>query len=335
MLQVENETPFATALTVLPDASGVDTVYAIVKGTFTLGQQLGLAEEQVPVTLADQHYGDPATSSIRQPSDVCLGKPGTDVLLIGSAWAPGGRPAYWMDVALAVGPVAKTVRVFGDRVWDAGPAGAVPSPPAAFERMPLAWERAFGGSDVTQDGPTAEPRNPVGSGFRVSNGAKELRGLPLPNLEDPASPITSWQDRPAPACFAPIAGHWQPRLSFAGTYDESWQATRAPFLPQDFDARFFQVAPTDLVVRGYLRGGELVGVRGATPSGWLQFVLPTIRIRVTYTLDDRHEQPPVVLDTVVIEPDAGRCVLTWRAALRCDKRVLKVRQVRVSPVGAA
>src|SRR5919108_183167 len=90
----------------------------------------------------------------------------------------------------------------------------------ALDRKPLVWERAFGGTDVTPKGPTAEPRNPVGAGFRAPDGQKPLAGMPLPNLEDPFAPISSWKDRPAPACFAPIAENWQPRLSYAGTYDD-------------------------------------------------------------------------------------------------------------------
>src|SRR3712207_9360361 len=82
------------------------------------------------------------------------------------------RSAWQMDVRVSVGPASKTVRVFGDRVWDAGPAGAATKWVAPFERMPLVWERAFGGADQTDRGPTADPRNPVGTGFRAPNGAK-------------------------------------------------------------------------------------------------------------------------------------------------------------------
>ena len=93
MLQVENRTPFATALMPLPDREGIETLFAVVKGTFALGPRPVVADAQVPVTPADQYHGEPAVSSIRLPSDFCLGKPGTDVLLHGSAWAPGGQMA--------------------------------------------------------------------------------------------------------------------------------------------------------------------------------------------------------------------------------------------------
>jgi hypothetical protein len=330
MLQVTNTTPFRASIMLLPDREGVDTLFTVIKATFAIGDSLTPAEEQEPVTLVDKHYGDPAMSSVRVPSDVSLQKPGTDVLLTGSAWAPGGTPTWQTDVSVTVGPLMKTVRVFGDRVWQAGAAGAVMTWVAPFERMPLVWERAFGGSDQTEKGPTAEWRNPVGAGFRAPNGAKPLSGLPLPNLEDPAAPISSWKDAPAPAGFGPVAAHWLPRRTYAGTYDKTWEQSRAPYLPHDFDPHFCQVAPVGLVTPQHLRGGELVDLRGVNASGTLRFLLPEVRLSATYRLDSQAERRPGTLDTVIIEPDARRIVMVWRAALACDKKALKVKEVKVA-----
>ena len=38
-----------------------------------------------------------------------------------------------------------------------------------------------------------------------------------------------------------MAPHWLPRRAWAGTYDDAWRISRAPYLPADFDARFFQL----------------------------------------------------------------------------------------------
>jgi hypothetical protein len=327
MLQLENRTPFAATILPLADVDGVDAVFGVVKATFRLGDQLTLADEQIPVTLADQHYGDPPVSSVRQPSDVCLGKPGTDVVLIGSAWAPGGRPTWQMDVSLSAGPVARSIRVFGDRVWDAGAGGASVAWVTPFTRLPLVWERAFGGTDETDRGPVADARNPVGRGFRTSRSMRAAHGFPMPNLEDPAAPITSPRDAPAPACFAPLAAHWEPRRSYAGTYDAAWQQTRAPYLPKDFNPRFFQIAPPGLVTPRYLEGGEVVDVRGATPSGVLQFQLPAVSVDVNFRVAGTVHPRPGLLDTVLVEPDENRVVMVWRAALSCDKKLLRVEEI--------
>ena len=56
------------------------------------------------------------------------------------------------------------------------------------------------------------------------------------------NPGFSSKDRPAPACLAPIAEAWEPRRSFAGTYDAAWQQGRAPYLPTDLDPRFLASA---------------------------------------------------------------------------------------------
>lgn len=330
MLQLKNRTPFAAAILPLADAEGVDTLVAVVKATFALGgERLELAEEQLPVTMADEHYGEPPTSSIRRPSDVCLGKPATDVVLLGSAWAPGARPTWHMDVSVSAGPVAKSIRVFADRVWD-GSAVAAVSWVEPFVRMPLVWERAFGGTDTTERGPAADARNPVGRGFRAPGSATPVHGLPLPNLEDPGALITSPRDAPTPAGLAPLGPHWEPRRSFAGTYDEGWQRTRAPFLPADFSPRFFQIAPPGLIGSGHFRGGELVDVRGATPGGLLQFHLPTVNVHVSYKLRRGVETRPGVLDTILLEPDENRLGMVWRAALPCDKQLLKVEHVETT-----
>jgi len=328
MLQLTNSTGLEATIFVSPDPDGVDSVYTVVKGTFVLGDRLVPTDEQVPVILMPEHYGDPAQTSIRVPSDVSFVKPGTDVLLVGHAYSPGGRPTAQMDVSLSVGPVEKVVRVFGDRTWKGNGVGYSTTWPEPFERIPLVWERAYGGTEVVKGQPTrAEARNPVGAGFRARDGERPIAGMPLPNLEDPAAPIRSWKDAPPPACFAPVSAHWQPRISYAGTYDEAWQADRAPYLPTDFDERFFQLAPPGLVVPGYLQGGELVEVRGATPGGVVRFELPAVRVTVTHTLDAGARPCPAPLDTVLIEPDAGRVVLVWRSVLACDKKTLRVREV--------
>ncbi len=335
MLQLTNRTPFDAAIVVLPDVTGVDTVYTIVKATFTFGTGVAVADEQLPVALIDSHYGDPGASSVRVASDANLGKVGTDVLLVGSAWAPGGRPAWAADVGVRVGPVTKAARVYGDRVWDAGRAGAVPAWVAPFERMPLVWERAFGGTDLTENGPVADARNPVGVGFRAPGSTTPVHGSRLPNLEDPSAPIASPRDKPPPACFAPVAPHWEPRRTYAGTYDENWQSRRAPYLPEDFDRRFFQVGPVGMTVAGRLRGGELVEAFGVAPHGPIRFVLPSLVVHATYRVGRAEHRHAAALDTVLIEPDASRLVMVWTAARACDKAVLKVKEVETAVQAAA
>jgi len=240
-----------------------------------------------------------------------------------------------MDVSLTAGSIRKTVRIFGDRVWERS--GVVHSISRAqpFETMPLVWERAYGGMDRKGTELRAEVRNPVGAGYRAKDGDNALDGLRLPNLEDPAEIITDWKQYPAPACFAPICAHWEPRQSYAGTYDARWQEQRAPYLPEDFDPRFFQLAPPGLIAPEYLRAGQWIEAQGVTPSGGLRLQLPPVRIETTYVVDGSPKSVPANLDTIVLEPDHGRLLLVWRAALRCDKKALRVNEVRAAALKAA
>jgi hypothetical protein len=231
-----------------------------------------------------------------------------------------------MDVSLRVGSISKRVRVFGDRVWRLGMSMSRPEP---FDTMPLVWERAYGGVDESREKVRAEPRNPVGQGFHPPDDEEETEFW-LPNLEDPSQLISSRRHSPEPACFAPIAPHWEPRASHAGTYDERWQQERAPYLPDDFDPRFFQIAPSDQIAAGHLEGGETVEVQGATPGGVLRFRLPMVDLGITYVVDGVEQPRPAVLDTVILEPDQERVQLVWRTVLRCDKRALRVSEVHAT-----
>ena len=329
MLQLENQTPFKAAIAVLPDRAGIDTLFVVVKATVTLRPRLTLAEEQVPIALADEYYGDPTASSLRASSELHLGKMGTDVLLVGSARAPSGRSIPRTLVALSVADRQKRIQVTGDRVWR----GGRPSDPQPFESIPLIWERAFGGLHRRGDQVSAEERNPVGCGFTADRSAEEMEGQPLPNLEDPGDLIEQLGQTATPACLAPVAPSWLPRRAYAGTYDERWQRARAPYLPDDFNPRFFQCAAPELTFERYLQGGEPVQVAGVTPDGPIAFTLPDARLSIAVTVAGSIERPPANLETLAIEPDQNRACFTWRAAVPCDRRALKVQKIVVARAG--
>lgn len=331
MLQLKNSSPFEPAIALFPDEGGVDTLYVVVKATFELGERLEIAEEQVPPTLADEYWDEPGTSSVKYASDMHLAKPSTDVVLVGQAWAPEGKTVQQVDMGIAAADRRKLVRVFGDRVWRKN--GASCTPPEPFESMPLVYERAYGGvhqPDPEQETVPGEERNPVGRGFRGERNEDEAEGQPLPNIEDPQDLIERWGDEVTPQGFGFVAPYWLPRRDHAGTYDEAWQKTRAPYLPEDFDPRFFNMAHPDLILDGYLQGGEPIQVVGASPKGRLRFRLPVCDLAATVKIAGGTEEPPLHLETLLIEPDEARLCMTWRAALPCDKKTLKVEQIDIA-----
>lgn len=335
MLEIRNGTPFEVALVPGLDRDGVEHATVVVKGTFTLaarGDALPVADRQLPVALADVHTSDDAAkSSLRCASEAVPAKGATDVALVGHATSPRGAVES-LDVELHVGAVRKVVRVFGDRSWESHFGIKRPSRPRPFERMPLVYEHAFGGADVTHEDPAKhayEPRNPVGTGFTLARRGTSVKDLPLPNLEDPRQLISAPRDRPAPAGFGFIAPGWMPRRGYAGTYDAAWQRERCPFLPEDFDPRFFQSAHPDLVHPGHLVGGERVRVVHALPGGEVGFPVPRRRFEVS--VDMRGEVTPhaTVLDTLLIETDEGRVVCTWKATFPCPRRFLHIDWLRI------
>lgn len=329
MLQLKNSTQFAPAISVFPNANGVDTLYVVVKVALTLFPALAVCDSPVPVTAVDEYFGDPATTSLKQASELHLGKPGCDVILMGSAWAPEGRAVTQSMVSLLVATRRVVARVIGNRRWKSNGF----TEPEPFESMPLVHERAFGGRHQQPDEGLAleEARNPVGVGFCGKRSAYDMIGQPLPNIEHPSSLISKVGDHPTPLGFGFVAPSWLLRRQFAGTYDKRWQRTRAPYLPKDFDSRFFQTAPETLRFDQPLRGGEPIELVGATPGAPVRFHIPRGTPRLVVDIAGNTQEPPPQLETVLLEPDVNRVCLTYRASVRCDKQALKVREVTIEP----
>lgn len=327
MLQLQNNTPFAASMALFPNEDAIDTLYVMVKASFDISASLTLAEEQSPPIATDVYWTEPGKSSIKYTSDYHIGKPSTDIIMLGHACAPDKKAATQLDVSLSVGQVAKTVRVFGDRRWRDGRM----TPAATFTTMPLVYEKAYGGIHITNDKVVeSDLRNPVGRGFAGSRKDEDMDGVPLPNLEDPANLIKAPTDQPAPACFGACAPNWQPRVSYAGTYDEQWQTNRAPYLPQDFDRRFLNVAHPDLVCPGYLQGGEQVRITHMHPRGELNFEVPRVQLLTRVKLAGKELTPVSQLESLILEPNQLRMSLVWRAAIQCDKQALKISEINIA-----
>ena len=151
MWALDNRTPYAADRTWGRDRDGVPEWIVAVKGTFDVRPDgsLQLADEQVPPTLLPEYHGDAGTSSVRYPADLVSTKPTTDILINGTAYAPGARPSTDFEVSAQVGTIRKILRVRGDRWWVRGPLGVTPSFAEPVARVPIVYERAYGGQDLT------------------------------------------------------------------------------------------------------------------------------------------------------------------------------------------
>ncbi len=332
MWQLDNRTPFAAERTWVRDRNGAEIWLVAVKCTFAIKQDgtTEIAQDQPPVMMAPEHADPaaPAKSSLKYDMDLVRTKTTTDVVVLGHAYAPRGQPVTQLDIGLRAGPVLKRLRVTGDRLWQ----GRSPSPPLPFVKMPLVYERAYGGYDPASaetEQPQWDMRNPVGTGYALST--SRLEGLRLPNIEHLDKPIRHWDDRPPAAGLGPICAHWPPRANFAGTYDDKWQQERFPLLPLDFDDRYYQCAPLDQQTPQFLTGGEPVTLLNLTPTGELRFALPRVFLgfETFFYSGERqlHDRPK--LHTVIIEPDFPRVSLVWHTALPCHPKVYKLKHTRI------
>lgn len=330
MLQIKNNTPFKPDINLMPNKDGVDTLYAVIKATFTLIPELSIAKEQIPPFKADEYWGDPARSSLKYGSDVHLGKRSTDVVLVGQAWAPNGRAVTEVETGVAIAERKKMIRVHGNRRFKSGLLGMTMTAPEPFVSLPLVYERTFGGIhviDPEKNKLLGEARNPVGVGFKGKLSSSEMKDKPAPNLEDPEHPFKGPTDKGEPACYGYIAGSWMPRRQFAGTYDAAWQKNRAPYLPADFNPRFFNAAHPDLTFDRFLQGGEPVRLLNVCSRGQLQFQLPHCQFSITVQVSGRKEALSSNCETILFEPDENRLSMVWRAAYPCDKKALKIELV--------
>ncbi|CAK8712894.1 DUF2169 domain-containing protein [Candidatus Electrothrix aarhusensis] len=334
MWAIENHTPFAAERCWVRDKNGAEVWLVAVRATFDIYPDglIEIAKEQGEVCMAPQYTGEPGQSSLLYESDLHHCKAATDVLLHGHAYGPQGREVRHVNVRMQVGRMSKTLRVFGDRSWDKGLMGGMNiSGPQPFSKMPITWERAFGGADQKSSNPKKhswEPRNLIGTGFAAEE--DHAVGDQLPNIEDPARLISSWKDRPVPAGFGPVPGNWQPRLALAGTYDKKWEEEKQPLLPDDFDERFYQCAPEDQQIPGYLHGGEPVELHNLTPQGLLKFKLPTVKLNCTTRFARESIPHEASLHSVILEPDHPRLIMVWHTHLPCHHQVLKLEKTIIT-----
>jgi hypothetical protein len=341
-MRIKNARLFPTALAFGKTAEGAPFLSVIIKGTFTIPSGGGVARaaaEQLPIFTADEPYNPKEPGGVlKLEADLVPFKPRTDVVLVGHAYAPHGRPTKMLDVEIEVGALRKKLRVFGDRAWSfpSEQQDAIPYivGPAEFVKMPLTYDRAFGGIDKTAGivgnrKPWCE-RNYLGKGFCAARTVAAIDKTPLPNIEDPDDLIRTWDSNPRPAGCGFFPRNSRPRVGWFGTYDEKWQAERKPELPLDF--RFDAYNGADLTLQGapYLLGNEVVKLTNVMVGGGPNmFHLPGFRACVSATQAAAPRELVTSLDTLVFIPGRSLFYMVWRATLALEtedaRDVLEIR----------
>lgn len=338
-MELVNSTRMAAGYTLGLEPDGRELLVVVVKGTFCFpsepGARLKLDEEQLPLLTSDVFFGDPGASAPRYEVDFTPRKRSCDVLLNGHAHAPDGRPCERVNVGVGIGNWSKSFAVVGDRVWftSGGPRSTAPAP---FTRMPLSYDHAFGGTDQRHEDPrqhAAFMPNPTGRGFHQHLAGKWLDGTPLPNTEEIGAEVRQPDGHYRPMSFGVLGRHWEPRYRYAGTYDEAWREKVFPFLPKDFDERYYQAAPEDQQLPLPV-GEQRVVLLNLTPQGRDEFVLPHFEAPIhIFPKYGGREDLLAPLDTILIEPDERRVTLAWRVARPLKRDLFEIGKVLVGRKG--
>lgn len=305
-MKVKNESPFPFGAKVTSRRPPAPEMTLVVRGTWLIEPRQPLALPPGPRfgsqgAMTGDLYADDdddRTGEALYPGDFGDFKPNAEVMLRGTCHTPLGKAVPDCPVKFAVGDWSKILRVSGPRAWSDASADAVMSRPVAFTEMPVDWAHAFGGPGFDA--------NPVGMGL----GRRDV-----PNVEHPRHAVRERTDKPAPASFGPINPAWAPRAGKVGSnYGPDWKKTRSPYYADDFDWTYFQCAPADQQIDGYLRGDETVLFQNLHPTEQLlEARLPGVRIRAfVRRRDEKVHEVQMNLDTLFADLDAGKLWLTWR-----------------------
>ena len=337
-MQIWNQTGFAHEFTMGMDKEAREWIVVVVKGTFDFpdapGGKVRKSAQQVPLVFADTQTGEPGYSATLWETDFAFRKQHCDVIANGCAYAPGGKPAERVPVGIKVGNWSKLFEVVGHREWRSiGPLFTATSP-QPFLKMPITYDRAWGGIDrlnPEEKLPGAYLRNPVGTGWSQTKNQRLIPGLRLPNTQKPGEEVRTPFGDYTPMSFGPMGRGWPGRVEYGGTYDQNWIDNVFPFLPQEFDERYFQMAPPDQQI-DYPRGGEEVQLVNLTPEGRVSFRLPAAGLPMTLfngrAKAFEGQLPP---DTILFDPENRRFSLVWRMSQRIQRTILDFSECWVGP----
>lgn len=230
------------------DEDGHPILSVLCKRTYTVTSdgRVSLAPQQLPLVL-DLELDPDNPMRLHRDFDLYPMKILTDVVVRGHAYGTGQRSFV---ATVRVDTWEKRVAVFGDRRCHLSASGRVVfSPPELVGRVPLRYDRAYGGIDqVAQEtrgnpyaalgaylGPSFDaslaspylyPRNHAGVGYLIEPTRDAVERLVLPNLEDPSDLLSperlavgspgNWPMMPIPHSFDWVDPGIFPRLAYAG-----------------------------------------------------------------------------------------------------------------------
>lgn len=286
----------------------------IVKATFELGEngEVVPAEEQLFPT-GDEYYADDedGTGAPRYESDFAYFKPHTDLLLVGSCHTPNQQPMTACPVRFQVGDRSRILVVTGDRYRRSLIPGLGHTPPAPFTTMPIRYENSYGGPGFAD--------NPVGKGRRKMRLDNGHRRVVLPNISDPSQTASFFRPLREPAGFGPFRRSWPLRAGKLGNYKRGYLKERWPWFATDMDWSYFNAAPPEMQMPGYLHGNETITLENLDPRhAYISTQLPGTRMRCFLEIQPagnsslEFREVHLNADTLWVDTDNARLVMVWR-----------------------
>lgn len=332
-MQVFNRTPFLWFPTMGMDVAGREFLVVVIKGSFAFPESHDAAPQplstQTPFVTADTFTGAPGFSATRWESDFAFRKRACDVVVQGAAYAPGGKPVEMVQVGLRVGQWSKRFHVVGHREWVVVGPSISASRPHPFTRQPFGYDTAFGGIDRLNPDDTAPPAfapNPAGRGYASPRNQSRLSGAPLPNTEEIDVPVITPYESYRPMALGPVTRGVPQRLKYGGTYDKNWEDNIFPFLPPDFDERYYQQVGEDQQIAPPPPGTEVV-LLNLTQKGREGFRLPDTRLPIRiFRGRETALEKTLLPDSLLIDPEARQFSLTWRAEVPILRHLTEFRQ---------
>jgi hypothetical protein len=244
---------------------------------------------------------------------------GCDLFLLGYAYS-STDPAK-TTVELRVGShFSHSIRVFGDRKWERRGERLAPSEPEPFSRIPLTWDRAFGGTTKVEGLDVPFSANPNGCGFYWES--EQAEGSPLPNLEDPKKIICEWNDRPDPVGTAPYSREWALRALNSAEIDTSGEV---PTVRRIKPSYFNNAVPRLILPRAPGAGESVIATSVCVEGDNIEFRMPSAAYHTFVQLDDRRYVFPVQLEALAILAEEGRVMLGYRCCFRYRFRPMERR----------
>lgn len=316
-----------------------DEIALVAKRTYDIGAD-GVcrpSEEQLPLVFKPENYDEAELPLLSPPCwdfDLLAFKPRTDVVLQGSAYSYGS-PSTVVDAEIQMPGLSRTVRVHGDRTLQWNGSGPTFSQPKPFERMPVRYDRAYGGCDVRalgeHDDPIVDgvmatepdfelepflgfhyPRNPAGAGFVLVLDEESAQHVRVPNLEFPDDPVTPdrlaigesarWLNGPLPASFDWSHASWFPRIGYLGLTPEHL----TPDTEVSEVARGWAV-PDLLTLRSVTNQGWHPGFQQAASPG---MVVEDIKAKTSVTIRNLHPDSPEFRIQIAARPPEAEIVVS-------------------------